>query len=61
MEKLAEIEIRVIGKSGLQELNPNNFDINQIALLLQNVEDLLFPDSRKERPLITYDIQQGSV
>jgi len=28
---------------------------------LQNVEDLLFPDSRKERPLITYDIQQGSV
>lgn len=28
---------------------------------MQNVEDLLFPDSRKERPLITYDIQQGSV
>lgn len=61
MEKLGDIEFRVIGKSGNQELMPDNYDIKHIASLLQNVEDLLFPNNKKERPLITYDIQEGSV
>ncbi len=61
MEKLGDIEIRVLGKSGAQELSPDSYDIKHIASLLQNVEDLLFPSNKKERPLITYDIQEGSV
>jgi len=61
MEKLGDIEFKVIGKSGNQELTPDNYDIKHIASLLQDVEDLLFPNSKKERPLITYDIQAGSV
>lgn len=61
MEKLGDIEFRVIGKSGNQELMPGNYDIKHIASLLQNVEDLLFPNNKKGRPLITYDIQEGSV
>jgi hypothetical protein len=61
MEKLGDIEFRVFGKSGNQELKPDNYDIKHIASLLQNVEDLLFPNNKKERPLITYDIQEGSV
>ncbi len=61
MDKIGDIEIKVVGKSGNLELKPDNFDIKHIARILQNVEDLLFPNSKKDRPLITYDIQEGSV
>ncbi len=61
MEKIGNIEIRVIGKSGNNDLKPDNYDIKHISNLLQNVEDLLYPNNKKERPLITYDIKEGSV
>lgn len=61
MDKIGEIEIRVVGKSGSLELKPDNYDIKHIASILQNVEDLLYPNNKKDRPLITYDIQEGSV
>lgn len=61
MDKIGDIEIRVIGKSGNLELKPENYDIKHIASILQNVEDLLYPNNKKDRPLITYDIQEGSV
>ncbi|MDP2058774.1 MAG: hypothetical protein U1C58_03075 [Flavobacteriaceae bacterium] len=61
MEKIGDIEIRVVGKSGNLELKPENYDIKHIASILQNVEDLLYPNNKKDRPLITYDIQEGSV
>lgn len=61
MEKLGNIEIRVVGKSGNEHLKPENYDIKYISNLIQNVEDLLYPNTKKERPLITYDIGEGSV
>ena len=61
VEKIGDIEIRVIGKSGNQDLKPDNYDIKHIATILQNVEDLLFPSNKRERPLITYNIEEGSV
>lgn len=61
MEKIGDIEIRVVGKSGNQNLSPENYDIKHIAAILQNVEDLLYPTNKKDRPIITYDIQEGSV
>lgn len=61
MDKIGDIEIRVVGKSGNLELKPNNYDIRHIASILQNVEDLLYPNYKKDRPIITYDIQEGSV
>ncbi|MGB5244529.1 MAG: hypothetical protein WBN50_12980, partial [Lutimonas sp.] len=61
MEKVAEIEIRVSGKSGNQQLLPDNYDIKHIITILQNVEDIIFPLRKKERPLITYDLEEGSV
>ena len=61
MDKIGDIEIRVVGKSGNLELKPENYDIKHIASILQNVEDLLYPNNKKDRPLITYDIQEGSV
>lgn len=61
MEKTGNIEIRVVGKFGKNELRPENYDIKQIAAILQNVEDLLYPDHKKDRPLISYDLKEGSV
>lgn len=61
MEKIGNIEIRIIGKSGNKDLTTETYDIRHIATILQNVEDLLYPDSKKGRPLITYDLQEGSV
>ncbi len=61
MDKIGGLEIRVVGKSGNLKLKPENYDIKLIAGILQNVEDLLYPNNKKDRPLITYDIQEGSV
>jgi len=61
VEKIGNLEIRVFGKSGNLDLNPDNYDIRQIVSIMQNVEDLLFPNNKKDRPLITYDIESGSV
>lgn len=61
MEKIGDIEIKVVGKSGNQDLSPENYDIKHIATILQNVEDLLYPSNKKDRPIITYNIQEGSV
>jgi len=61
VEKIGGIEIRVIGKSGNNDLKPENYDIKHIALLLQNVEELLYPNGKNDRPLISYGIKEGSV
>jgi len=61
VDKIGNIEIRVVGKSGNLELKPENYDIKHISSILQNVEDLLYPNNKKDRPLITYNIEEGSV
>lgn len=61
MEKFGNIEIKVVGKSGNENLNPDNYDIKHIVSLLQDVEDLLYPNNKKDRPLISYNIEEGSV
>ena len=47
MKKIGEIEIKVSGKLGNNELSPNNFDIKFIASLLQDIEHLLYPGNKK--------------
>ncbi|MEM9259991.1 MAG: hypothetical protein AAGA62_10115 [Bacteroidota bacterium] len=61
MDKLGHIEVRVTGKEGNTDLHPDNHDIRYIAQMLQDVEALLYPDGRRERPNITYNLQEGSV
>ena len=61
MEKTGQIEIVVKGQKGNLELTPNNYDIRDIIEVLQNAENLLFPNAKKERPTITYEIAEGSV
>ena len=61
VEKNGQIEIRVSGKIGNVDINPDNFDIREIISILENVDDLLYNGDKKNRPLISYDIQEGSV
>lgn len=61
MEQRGDIDISVVSSSGNNDLKPDNYDIKQIKEILQNVEDMLFPNNKKNRPLISYDIQEGSV
>lgn len=58
-----EISLRIIGKNGDEPLSPANFDIGQIRFLLDEVENLLYPDKkkRKDRPVISYEMKEGSV
>lgn len=61
MDKIGELEIRVSGKVGNRELKPDTYDIKHLAALLQDVEALLYPEGKKDRPIITYDVAEGSV
>ncbi|HRN27592.1 MAG: hypothetical protein IT276_09705 [Ignavibacteriaceae bacterium] len=61
MSKIGQIEIVVKGFKGNIEITPDNYDIKNIIDVLQNVENLLFPNNKKERPVISYDIEKGSV
>lgn len=61
MEKTGFLEIKVKGKKGNLELSTSNYDIKDVMAVLGQAESLLFPNSKKERPVISYDIQEGSV
>lgn len=61
MEKIGHIEIRITGSKGNIELSPDNYDIREIISILENAENLLYPGEKKERPLISYNIEKGSV
>jgi hypothetical protein len=61
MEKIGSIEIRVSGTKGKIDLSPTNYDVREIISMLQNIEDLLYPVNKKERPVISYNIEEGSV
>lgn len=61
MDEFGNIQIKVRGSRGNLELSPDNYDIREIITLLENVENLLTPLEKKERPLISYKIEKGSV
>lgn len=61
MDVLGDIEIRIYGKNGGREVTPELYDIRDIKAMIADIENLLFPDSKYNRPLICYDISKGSV
>lgn len=61
MDKIGYIEIRITGAKGNLELTPDNYDIREIRTVLENAENLLFPNEKKERPTVSYMIEKGSV
>lgn len=53
--------MRIDGKRGGKDLKPAEFDIRELRGLLDEVEALLFPNDRRERPVISYHVKEGSV
>lgn len=58
---MGKIEIRIIGQKGNNSLSPDNFDIKEVISLLSNIEPLLYPGNRGNRPDIAYKMEPGSV
>src|SRR5690606_19716130 len=61
MERTATFEVIVQGSKGGQPLKPEDFDIRSLRDLLDEVEVLLYPSDRRDRPVISYEVQEGSV
>lgn len=61
MDNKGYIEIRITGSKGNLELSPENYDIREIISILENAENLLYPGDKRDRPTITYKIEEGSV
>jgi len=61
MEKTGFIEIRISGTKGNHDLSPDNYDIRELIDLLEKAEGLLYLGDKKDRPLISYSVEEGSV
>jgi len=61
MDKIGYIEIRITGSKGNLDLSPDNYDIREIISILENAENLLYPGEKRDRPTISYKIEEGSV
>lgn len=49
------------GSKGNLDLTPDNYDVRELIAMLENAEDLLYPGDKKDRPTISYRIEEGSV
>jgi hypothetical protein len=61
LEKIGFIEITITGSKGNLVLTPDNYDIREIINMLESAENLLFPGEKRDRPTISYKIEDGSV
>lgn len=61
MEKTATFEVIIQGIAAGGPLMPQGYDIKALRELLVEVEVLLFPNDRRERPVISYEVKEGSV
>ena len=61
MNSIGHIEIRIDGKKGNLPITPDNYDIRELITVLQQAENLLFPNASKDRPVISYSVESGSV
>lgn len=61
MDNKGYIEIRITGSKGNLDLSPEIYDIREIISILENAENLLYPGDKRDRPTISYKIEEGSV
>ena len=61
VDKIGYIEITIGGSKGNYDLAPENYDIREIISILENAEKFLYPNDKKDRPVISYSIEKGSV
>jgi hypothetical protein len=61
VEKIGFIEIRITGSKGNLDLSTDNYDIREVISMLENAENLFYLGDKKDRPIISYKIEEGSV
>lgn len=61
MDKIGYIEIRIQGQKGNIQLSPETYDIKEVREVLEQAEHLLIASEKKDRPLISYQLEEGSV
>lgn len=61
MDKTGFIQIRIQGFRGNLELSPDTYDIREVKEMLEQAENLLIPGDKKDRPVISYQLEEGSV
>ena len=61
VERTATFEVVLEGTKAGKPLKPEDYDIKALRELLAEVEVLLFPNGRRERPAISYEVKEGSV
>lgn len=61
IDRTGELSIRITGFKGNLPLSPENYDIKELQTLLPYIEDILYPINKKDRPLITYHLNEGSI
>ena len=55
------VEIKIEGSKENSPLTPDNYDIGELIVMLQNAESLFYHGDKKNRPVISYEIREGSV
>ena len=61
VDNLGFIELKISGSKGNIPLSPDNYDIKEVINILENAENLLYLGDKKNRPTISYKIEEGSV
>lgn len=61
MKNTDTIQIRISGKVGNVPVSIDNYDIRQAKLILEVIEDLLYPNKKGNHAPVTYTIAEGSV
>lgn len=59
-ERQGTFLIKIDGKVDGEKLTPRNFDVREVREVTALAEDLLFGSDKKNRPRLTYDLEEGS-
>ena len=61
-EQREYVDIHITGKNGEIPIVPANYDISELKDILTYAENLLYPNvPRTVRPVISYEMKEGSV
>lgn len=61
MEEYGNLYITIKGRVGDEPLSPRNYDVREVADMLQLGLDILLGPNKRNRPQVTYALEEGSV
>lgn len=61
MQNQGQVIIHIDGKYGAELLTPDNYDITLMRDVLEYASAMLDLDKKKDRPVVTFHVENGSV